>query len=372
MRIAQVSPLYESVPPRFYGGTERVVHYLTEELIRQGHDVTLFASGDSVTQGKLIPCSPRALRLDRSCTDPLSYHINMIDRVASLQDEFDLVHFHTEYIHFPIARQMNIPTLTTIHNRLDTPDHQSLYRNFSDLPLVSISNNHRKPVAFANFMGTIYHGLPLELLPFNKNPKKDYVAFLGRFSPTKGPIEAIDIAIRAGKKIKIAAKIDEYSPGYFEKVVEPRLNHPQVEYIGEIGEGQKAEFLGNAEALLFPINWPEPFGMVLIEALSCGTPVIAFNHGSVPEIIEHGKTGYIARDVGDAVNALLNVDQFSRLVCRRSFEKRFSVERMTNDYLTIYRDLMAQSDFKRPGISPAFSELLGVSKAKPVATTALM
>jgi glycosyltransferase involved in cell wall biosynthesis len=340
MRIAQVAPLYESVPPRLYGGTERVVSWLTEELVSLGHDVTLFASADSVTNARLIPASKGALRLDPDCVDPLAHHILMIEKVYELADEFDLIHFHIDYLHFPLSRRQEAPSVTTLHGRLDLPDLVPIYNEFRDLPLVSISNSQRKPLPWANWIGTVHHGLPAEALPMNEGPG-DYLAFLGRVSPEKGLDRAIEIAIRSGVKLKIAAKIDRADIVFYEKRIKALLDHPLIEFIGEIGHGEKADFLGNAAALLFPINWPEPFGLVMIEALACGTPVIAHPCGSVPEVIPDSLCGYLVRDVEEGVDAVHRLGEISRRECRRHFELNFTNERMARDYLNIYEQLVA-------------------------------
>ena len=338
MRIAQVAPLYESVPPKLYGGTERVVSYLTEELVRQGHDVTLFASGDSKTSARLIAACPNALRLDANCKDPLVHHANLLDMVFESAANFDVIHFHVDYLHLPLSTRQKIPHVTTLHGRLDLPDLVPLYRRFHDVPVVSISNAQRAPIPWANWQATVYHGLPEDLLAYNERPG-DYLAFLGRISPEKGLDEAIEIARRSKQKLRIAAKVDPVDQSYFQEVIEPLLKNPYCEYIGEIGEAEKADFLGNARALLFPINWPEPFGLVLIEAMACGTPVIAYPRGSVPEVIEDGLTGLLVDDVDGAVRAVSRVDRLSRSGCRKTFERRFTAYRMTRDYLQVYKRL---------------------------------
>ena len=339
MRIAQVAPLYESVPPKYYGGTERVVSYLTEELVKQGHDVTLFASGDSVTSAKLVPCSPRSLRLDRHCIDQLAHHILMLERVFERADEFDIVHFHIDYLHFPLSRRYLNTQITTLHGRLDIPDLQPLYRNFDDMPVVSISDSQREPLPWINWKATIYHGLPPDLFHFHPEPGS-YFAFLGRISPEKRVDRAIDIARRVGIPLKIAAKIGDIDKEYFKTVVEPLLPEPFVEYIGEVGDREKEEFLGKAYALLFPIDWPEPFGLVMIEAMACGTPVIAYRHGSVPEVMEEGKTGFIVTNLKEAVEAAKRVSELSRRRCREVFEQRFTAGRMASDYYRAYESLV--------------------------------
>jgi glycosyltransferase involved in cell wall biosynthesis len=342
MRIAQVSPLYESVPPKYYGGTERVVSYLTEELVAQGHDVTLFASGDSVTKARLVAPCRRSLRLDKNCIDQLSHHLLMLEMVAQRAREFDIIHYHVDYLHFPLSRRLGRPQVTTLHGRLDIPDLVPLYREFRDMPVISISNAQREPLPFANWQGTVYHGLPLDLYTFRPEPGR-YLAFLGRISPEKRLDRAIRIALRTGLELKIAAKVDRVDKEYFESVIKPLLKEPGIEYLGEIGEGEKDEFLGNALALLFPIDWPEPFGLVMIEALACGTPVIAYRRGSVPEVLEDGVTGFIVHGFEDAVRAVEEVHKIDRARCRAVFEERFSARRMAQDYLAIYQNLLAAS-----------------------------
>jgi glycosyltransferase involved in cell wall biosynthesis len=339
MRIAQVSPLYESVPPKLYGGTERVVSHLTEELVRIGHEVTLFASGDSVTSARLIAGCPRALRLDKRCVDPLASHFVMMEEVFRRADEFDLIHFHIDYLHFPLSRRLGLASVTTLHGRLDIADLQPLYREYCSMPLVSISNAQRGPLPECNWVGTVYHGLPLDLHVLQ--PKRgSYLAFLGRISPEKGCDRAIEIARRAGMKIKIAAKIDNADRTYFERVVKPRFDQPHVEFIGEINESQKQDFLGNAHAVLFPIDWPEPFGLVMIESMSVGTPVIAFCCGSVPEVMIDGKTGFVVNDIDEAVEAVEKVGRLDRGECRAIFEERYSSRRMAHDYLKVYAQII--------------------------------
>jgi glycosyltransferase involved in cell wall biosynthesis len=335
MKIAQVSPLYESVPPKLYGGTERVVHYLTEELVKMGHDVTLFATEDSDTSARLVSICPAALRLSRNVIDPFAHHILMLERVLKEAHRFDIIHFHIDYIHFPSVRRMNTPTITTLHGRLDIPDIYPLYKEFSDIPVVSISNDQRRPLPFANWQGTVYHGLPQELYaPVYR--KGEYLAFLGRISPEKRPDLAIEIAIRAGIPLKIAAKVDKNDSEYYEQKIKPLLKHPLVEFIGEIGEAEKNEFLGGAYALLFPIDWPEPFGLVMIEAMACGTPVIARRCGSVPEVMVDGVTGFVVDTVDEAVEALKKVEGLNRRKVRMVFEERFTSERMAQEYVRIY------------------------------------
>jgi glycosyltransferase involved in cell wall biosynthesis len=340
MRIAQISPLAESVPPKLYGGTERIVSYLTEELVRQGHDVTLFASGDSRTSAELVPIWSHALRLSPQVQDTIPYHMMMLDEVRQRAGEFDILHFHIDLLHIPLFRDIRDRTVTTLHGRQDLPDLQPFYRHFADMPLVSISDDQRRPLPSVNWAGTVHHGLPTDLLPFNADPKGGYLAFLGRISPEKGPERAIEIARRAGMPIRIAAKVDKADLAYHEQRIKPLLDDPLVEFLGEVNETRKAGFLGNASALLFPIDWPEPFGLVMIEAMACGTPVIAFRRGSVPEIVEHGVTGYIVDGIGEAVEALKRLDRLDRALIRRRFEERFSAERMARDYVGIYETLL--------------------------------
>jgi len=332
----------ESVPPRLYGGTERIVSYLTEELVQMGHDVTLFASGDSTTASELVSCCSQALRLDTKVKDIYPYYMLMLDRVRRQADEFDILHFHIDQFHFPLFRPIAGRTVTTLHGRQDLPDLKTLYAGFPDMPLVSISDDQRKPIAQANFVSTVYHGLPAQAHRPNYNPSGNYVAFLGRISPEKRPDRAIRIARAMGIPLKIAAKIDKVDEVYFRETIAPLIEEGGVEFIGEINERQKAPFLGNARALLFPIDWPEPFGLVMIEAMACGTPVLAFRNGSVPEIVEDGVTGMIVdteQEAFDVSPALLSIDRRS---VRRRFEERFSASRMAKSYLSVYRSLLRQ------------------------------
>ncbi len=339
MRIAQVAPLYESVPPKLYGGTERVVSYLTEELVRQGHQVTLFASGDSVTQARLVEACSRSLRLDQECVDQLAHHIVLLEQVFRQASAFDLIHFHIDYLHFPLSVRQHIPTVTTLHGRLDLPDLVPLYKMFPSMPVVSISDAQRAPLPLVNWLGTVYHGLPEDLYTLREAPGT-YLAFLGRIAPEKGVEQAIAIAQQAGMPLKIAAKVDRADREYFREVVRPLLNNPLVEYVGEVGGDHKDAFLGEAYALLFPIDWPEPFGLVMIEAMACGTPVIAYPRGSVPEVLEDGVTGWIVEGIEEAVQAVGRVPALSRARCRQVFEERFSASRMAHDYLQIYKRLL--------------------------------
>jgi glycosyltransferase involved in cell wall biosynthesis len=339
MRVAQVAPLYESVPPKLYGGTELVVSYLTEELVRMGHDVTLFASGDSLTSAKLVPCCKESLRLDTKCVDRLSHHILMLQRVFAAKEEFDIIHFHVDYLHFPLTRRERAVSLTTLHGRLDLPDLQPLYREFTDMPVISISNSQRAPLPFANWKGTVYHGIPLGNYEFG-NGKQGYLAFLGRIAPEKGLDEAIRISQLTGIPLKVAAKIDQADEQYYQDTIRPLLDNPLVEFIGEIGYAEKGEFLGNALALLFPVDWPEPFGLVMIEAMACGTPVVAYPRGSVPEIIENGVTGFLVANAAEAAQAVGMINQIDRRKCRSQYERRFTASRMAEDYEALYRQLL--------------------------------
>ncbi len=339
MRIAQIAPLAEAVPPKRYGGTERVVSYLTEELVNQGHEVTLFASGDSRTKARLMSCCPQALRLDASVNDPVPYTLMMLDRVRACADEFDVLHFHTELEHFPIFQDMASRTVTTLHGRLDANELSPFYGRFADFPLVSISNDQRRPMPPVNWAGTVYHGLPTERLKFNAHPDGGYLAFLGRIAPEKGPDSAIEIARQSGLPLRIAAKVDDQDREYFEEHIRPLLDDPLIQFVDEIGEAAKGEFLGQALALLFPIDWPEPFGLVMIEAMACGTPVIAYPEGAVPEIIERD-TGFLVNDTDEAVRAVRHLGELDRRTIRTRFEERFSARRMARDYVEIYRRLV--------------------------------
>jgi glycosyltransferase involved in cell wall biosynthesis len=342
MRIAQIAPLYECVPPKLYGGTERIVSYLTEELVRQGHEVTLFASGDSKTSAKLVPCCDLALRLNPSIRDPLPYHIIMMEQVRQRAHEFDILHFHVDYLQAPLVRQLSCSALTTHHGRLDLPDLTPFYGIFDDMPLVSISNDQRGYLRHANWIGTVHHGLPRDLLPFNADARGGYLVFLGRISPEKRPDLAIEIAAKAGVPLKIAAKVDRVDQTYWGEKIEPMVRaHPNVEFIGEINEQEKADLLGDAMALLFPIDWPEPFGLVMIEAMACGTPVIALGRGSVPEVVEDATSGFIVDGVEQAVAAVCRIPDLERVSVRAAFERRFTAERMARDYVDIYDRLVA-------------------------------
>lgn len=339
MKIAQIAPLMESVPPRLYGGTERVVSHLTEELVRQGHDVTLFASGDSVTSARLAPCSEQAIRLNPAIQDHIPHYMVMLDRLRIAAHSFDILHFHIDAFQMPLFRDMASRTVTTLHGRQDLPDMQFLYRAIPEMPLVSISNAQRAPIQDANFVKTVYHGLPLDLFPPTYEPRGGYLAFLGRISLEKRPDRAIEIASALGMPLKIAAKVDKADETYFREMIAPLLSRPGIEFLGEISERDKASFLGEARALLFPIDWPEPFGLVMIEAMACATPVLAFHCGSTPEIIDQRVTGCLVGSLDEAIRVMPEVLRIDRRGIRRRFEERFSARRMADDYLSVYRRL---------------------------------
>ena len=343
MRIAQIAPLMESVPPRLYGGTERIVSWLTEELVAQGHEVTMFASADSITSADIVPCATEALRLNPSVKDWVPHYMIMLDRVRRMAHKFDILHFHIDAVHFPMFADCPARTVTTLHGRQDLPDMKALYYAFPQMPLVSISNAQRAPIPDANFVATVLHGLPAPTHKPTFNPQGGYLAFLGRISPEKRPDRAIEIAKAAGLPLKIAAKVDKADAVYWSEVIEPMLKGADVEFIGEINEHQKTEFLGNALALLFPIDWPEPFGLVMIEAMACGTPVLAFNCGSVPEVLRDGITGRIVRTMDEARVAIHEVIRLDRRRVRAAFDTDFTSRRMAADYVNIYRHL-AQTD----------------------------
>ena len=340
MRIAQIAPLHEAVPPKLYGGTERVVSFLTEELVAEGHDVTLFASGDSVTSARLNAVWPRALRLDQSIRDPIAPHMLLMEEVARQAADFDVLHFHMDYWPFSLFSRQATPFVTTLHGRLDLPELQPVFNTFSQAPVVSISDSQRRPLPQANYVATVLHGLPETLLT-PRDIAPSYLAFLGRIAPEKRPDRAIRIARAAGIPLKIAAKIDRADEGYFANVIKPMLPGGGVELIGEIGDKDKPEFLSGAVGLLMPIDWPEPFGLVMIEAIACGTPVIAFNRGSVPEIVEDGLTGFIVEDETSAIAAVSRLGTLSRPRVRARFEERFTARRMAEDYLRCFRALGA-------------------------------
>jgi glycosyltransferase involved in cell wall biosynthesis len=340
MKIAQIAPLAESVPPKLYGGTERIVSYLTEALVDQGHDVTLFASGDSVTRAELVPVTEMALRLNPNVKDSIPYHVMLLEAVRRRADEFDALHFHVDLIHMPLFQDIAGRCITTLHGRLDLPDLPAFYRTFPHHSLVSISDHQRLPMPPVNWAGTVYHGLPSSVLPPRIGGDEGYLAFLGRISPEKRPDRAIRIAARSGKPLKIAAKIDNVDREYWEKEIAPLVNlYPNIDFIGEINEAQKAEFLGGASALLFPIDWPEPFGLVMIEAMACATPTIAFRCGSVPEVIDHGVSGFIVDSEDQAVEAVARLGHLDRCRVRAAFDARFTAARMAADYVGLYHAL---------------------------------
>lgn len=338
LRIAQVAPLAETVPPETYGGTERIVSYLTEELVRIGADVTLFAAGGSETKAKLVPISERSLRSDPNVNDPMTKIIVEMEEVLKRTEEFDLIHFHDGYLHFPLARRLRIPTVTTMHGRMDLPDLEPIFREFAEMPLISISDQQRTPLPFANWVATVQHGIPQGLYAFRPDPD-DYVAFVGRICPEKRPDRAIELAKRVGMPLKIAAKVDKVDEQYFESEIKPLLDSDLIEFIGEVNEPEKNALLGGARALLFPIDWPEPFGLVMIESLACGTPVVAFECGSVPEVLEHGKTGFIVHSVDAAEHALREIESLDRSRCRQEFERRYTSAAMAERYLQTYHQL---------------------------------
>jgi glycosyltransferase involved in cell wall biosynthesis len=356
VRIAQVAPLHEAVPPRFYGGTERVVSYLTENLVQLGHDVTLFASGDSETRARLVPICRQALRLDPDCEDPVPYEILALEAVIREADDFDVIHFHEACLHLPWTRRIRCATVTTMHGRLDLRDLEPLYREYADVPLVSISDAQREPMPWAHWRATVYHGLPDDLYRFYPEPG-GYLAFLGRICPEKRVDRAIAIAQRSGIELKIAAKVDAADKEYFETEIRHLLDDPLVDFVGEIGDGEKESFLGGAAALLMPIDWPEPFGLVVIEAMACGTPVIAFPFGSMPELIEPGVNGALVESVDQAIAEVEALAALDRRLCRRSFEQRFTVARMAKNYVRAYEELaeetassLGRSALPEPGI----------------------
>ena len=338
MRIAQVAPLAEAVPPKLYGGTERIVSYRTEELVAMGHEVTLFASGDSITSANLEAVVPVALRLDPESRDPVSPHVLAVTRVVDMLDQFDIVHFHIDHFQLPVMRERDTPYVTTFHGRLDLKELQPLMDAYPRAPFISISDSQRRPLKNVNWAGTILHGLPKDLLPMGQG-EGGYLAFLGRISPEKRPDRAIRIAAEAGLPLKIAAKVDKADAEYYAQHIEPLVAQVHVEFIGEICDGQKPDFLSGARALLVPIDWPEPFGLVMIEAMACGTPVIAYNHGSVPEVIEDGVTGFIVQNEEEAVAAIRRLPELSRARIRRRFEERFTARRMAEDYVSLYQSL---------------------------------
>jgi glycosyltransferase involved in cell wall biosynthesis len=344
MRIAQVAPLFERVPPPLYGGTERVVSYLTEELVRMGHEVTLFASGDSETSARLVPACPRALWRDPDVRETLPHQVYLMELVFRDVGRFDVIHFHTDYLHFPLVRRHGCPSVTTLHGMVHPHDLGALLSEYRDVPLVSISDNQRRPIPQADWRATVYHGLPRDLFTFRGEPGT-YLVYLGRMSPEKRVDRAIEIARRSGVPLKIAAKVYPEEKAYFEDTLRPLIqsSEPLVEFVGEIGQRERNELLGGARAFLFPIEWPEPFGLVMIEALACGTPVIAWRRGSVPEVLDDGVTGRIVESVEEGVEAVRGIHRLSRAACRRVFEERFDASRMAKDYLDVYRGLVRGS-----------------------------
>ncbi len=373
MQVAQIAPLTEAIPPKLYGGTERVISWLTDELVALGHEVVLFASGDSRTSAHLESCWPKALRLDGSVRDPNALHIAMLERVCQRAHDFDLLHFHLDYYPFSLFSRQSTPFVTTLHGRLDLPEHHVVFARFSSIPVISISDTQRRPVPNAGWIRTIHHGLPERLLtPQSVRPA--YFAFLGRVSPEKAVDQAIWIAKRCGVPLKIAAKVDAVDRDYFESEIRKLLTPPDVEYIGEISDGEKSSFLSGAIALLAPIAWPEPFGLVLIEAMACGTPVIAFNRGSVPEIVEDGLTGFIVERKEEAVAATDQLSRLSRGAIRRRFEEGFTARRMAREYLAVYRDLIDKrrprrsahhaGEFLAPSIAGGFADKAALKKSR--------
>ena len=344
MKIAHISPLYEAVPPRLYGGTERIVAHLTETLVELGHDVTLFSSADALTKAKLVPVRSQAIRLDpHPLKSDVAAHLSMLHEVRRRADEFDVLHFHVDLLHFPFFESIAGRTLTTLHGRLDLEDLPEAYRHWPQYPLVSISDHQRRPLPSANWAATVHHGVPPRLFRFSPEAKGGYLAFLGRISPEKRPDRAIELAKRSGVPLKIAAKVDPVDAAYFRETIKPLIEPPLIEFIGEIDDRQKSEFLGNALALLFPIDWPEPFGLVMIEAMACGTPVIAWNCGSVPEVIEDGLTGIVVRSDDEALAAVGRVASLDRGKVRKAFDLRFSATVMARRYLEIYEGLLDDS-----------------------------
>jgi glycosyltransferase involved in cell wall biosynthesis len=367
MRIAQVAPLYESVPPKKYGGTERVVSWLTEELVRMGQDVTLFASGDSMTTAKLVPVCKESLRLSPESVDHVAHHVVLLEHILSQKDEFDLIHFHIDYLHYPFSRRERYVHVTTLHGRLDIPDLVPLYEIYNDMPVISISDAQRDPLPHLSWQGTVHHGLPRDSFAFHrKRSPEGHLAFLGRTCPEKGLDRAIEIAKAAGMPLKIAAKVDKADQDYFDTCIRPLLDHPNIEYLGEIGFPEKNDFLGNAAAVLFPASWPEPFGLVMIEAMACGTPVIAYPMGSVPEVIADGISGYVVSDLDGAVEAVRKIDNLDRRKIRKYFEQYFTADRMAKDYMKIYERLVSR---KKAPLAASSGVLNWMKLTSPTNTT---
>ncbi len=339
LRIAQVSPLYESVPPKLYGGTERVVYFLTEELMANGHQVTLFASGDSKTSARLVAPVKKSLRLDSTCFDSLAHHMVMLQLVQNELKNFDIIHYHIDFMHYPLSRINGSNHVTTLHGNLNIPDLQNVYDVYHDIPVVSISQEQRRPLFWLNWVGNVYHGIPERLFKPNYNEGK-YLAFLGRISPEKRVDRAIETAVKCGLPLRIAAKVDKNDDEYFTGQIKPLLAHPLIEFVGEINEHEKQQFLGEAMALLFPIDWPEPFGLVMLESLACATPVIAYKNGSVPEILEHGRSGFVVNSQAEAARAVESIRSISRRECRKAFEERFTSAAMARGYTRVYQRLL--------------------------------
>jgi glycosyltransferase involved in cell wall biosynthesis len=365
MRIAQVAPLWESVPPKLYGGTERIVSYITEELVALGHDVTLFASGDSETAARLEAICPQALRLNTGIFNRDAPLMMLQERGLGSATDFDIMHSHLDFNGFPLARRNPIPVVTTLHGRLDLPELEPVFREFSEMPLVSISDSQRRPLPWANWAGTVYHGLPRNLYTFHPQ-SQGYLVFVGRIAPEKRPDHAIEIAKRAGLPLRIAAKVDSADRTYFEAEIEPLLDHPLIEFVGEISDGEKDEFIGNAMAVVCPYDWPEPFGLVLIEAFACGTPVLAYRRGSIPEIVDHGVTGFICETVDEMVEAVGQVSLIDRKQCRATFDERFTADRMARDYVALYERLLLEDGAVQAAQSMAFEPSTnGAFKTEP-------
>jgi glycosyltransferase involved in cell wall biosynthesis len=342
MKIAQITPLYESVPPKLYGGTERVVAYICDALVELGHDVTLFSAADARTKARLVAVRDQAIRLDAAALkSDVAAHLAMLHEVKRRATYFDILHFHVEMLHFPMFELYAHKCVTTLHGRLDIKDLPLVYERWPSFGLVSVSDRQRRPLSNTNWLATVPHGLPADLYAFNERPTGRYLAFLGRMSPEKGPETAIRLAKRAATPLRIAAKVDSVDQAYFKAVVEPLLDDPLIEFVGEIGDEEKAEFLGNARALLFPIRWPEPFGLVMVEAMACGTPIVAFDCGSVSEVIQQGVNGFIVHSEEQALRAINRVDQLDRHAVRATFDRRFTADSMARAYVDVYASLIS-------------------------------